>query len=83
MVAALIPYLDNVGRVHIQVGEHHGDPSSVLLVGVADAVGADLVVRVLRAAVSRGGQRAVPAVQDSVATCRLEITVFTNPVLGE
>ena len=59
-----VSYLDEVGGVEVHVEEHERD---AVALRVADAVGADLVVGVARAAVGRGGQGAVVHREDGVA----------------
>ena len=59
-----VSYLDKVGGMEVHVEEHEGD---AVALGVADAVGADLVVGVARAAVGRRGQGAVVHLEDGVA----------------
>ena len=59
-----VSYLDKVGGMEVHVEEHEGD---AVALRVADAVGADLVVGVARAAVGRGRQGAVVHLKDGVA----------------
>ena len=52
-------------EVHVQ--EHEGDGVALRM---ADAVGADLVVGIARAAVGRGSQGAVVHREDGIAACK-------------
>lgn len=58
-------YLNTVGGVNVQVGEDHGQLSSVRM---PDLVGTLLVMGIVGVTEGRGGQSSIVAIENSVTT---------------